>query len=192
VKSTQLVISLSGLAITWSSLQADEVTRDPSPDGNFSLLLTTQQDGAFKVELIEIASHRVMLQLTPIGHPWIDDSRLLWSDNSQRVAFFRDSRRGGKTTVYFRNDTGFKEIPLPSLPDCNRALKPRERISKDIAFGVAPRRWLKSGALVLDVDYEWTTSRGSLQCVETVIVTFDGQHTGAVRGVTRKITRNPE
>jgi hypothetical protein len=51
------------------------------------------------------------------------EARLAWSKDSQHVAHFGPDRRGGTTTVYFRNRSDFKEIPLPQVPDCDAPAK---------------------------------------------------------------------
>ena len=84
------------------------------------MLLTEDQkeEGRVKIQLIEVSSGKVVLDLAESGHPHAKDCKLLWAPDSQRVAFYEAIFRGGDTTVYFRNDTGFTESPVPELCGC--------------------------------------------------------------------------
>jgi hypothetical protein len=195
MKLTHLVSLAFGSLITWSALRAEEVTKDPSPGGKFAMLLTraeegTAEEGTASLTLIEVSSRRVVLNLTAeISNPSADDSSLLWSGDSKRVAFFEANRRGGTTTVYFRNDSGFMEISLPELPSCEVPRKRGEGVVKDIESTVEPKRWLKSGVLVLHAYVEWETNLGFVRCSETIDFAFDAQDKPSVRTMTRKISR---
>jgi uncharacterized OB-fold protein len=56
------------------------VTKDPSPDGKFAMLLTRVGEGTAGLELIEVSSRRVVLKLTAetISNPSADDE---WETN---------------------------------------------------------------------------------------------------------------
>jgi uncharacterized OB-fold protein len=56
------------------------VTKDPSPDGKFAMLLTRVGEGTASLELIEVSSRRVVLKLTAetISNPSADDE---WETN---------------------------------------------------------------------------------------------------------------
>jgi len=49
-----------------------------------------------------------------------EEAHLVWSKDSQRVAYFEPDRRGGSTTVYFRKGSDFEEVSLPygDFPAC--------------------------------------------------------------------------
>jgi hypothetical protein len=172
-------------------LTADEQTRDPSPDGRFAMLLTGQEGGV-KIQLVEVSSRRVVLDLAKIGHfgPHAEDCKLLWARDSRRVAFYEANPRGGDTTVYFRNESGFTESPLPELGDCATAAQKKELkaqgVNKSIEGNTTPKEWLKSGALVVVNEQGWTTDGNVRGCIQTVTIGFDAKHKGSVLRVTGK------
>jgi len=171
--------------------QADDQTRDTSPDGKFGMLLTAKEEGGVKIQLIEVSSRKVVLDLAESGAPHAKDCKLLWAPDSQRVAFYEAVHRGGDTTVYFRNDTGFTESPLPELSGCATAAQKKELkakgVLKFIEYNAMPKEWLKSGALVIVDDQGWETNDGNLRgCTQTVTVGFDAKHKASVLHVAHK------
>ena len=102
-----------------SDLRADEQTRYRSPDGMLALRGAYPEDESAEVEsgIVELSTHKVLLDLHGPGRPYIDEAKLVWSADSQRVAFFEPNRRGGLTRVFFRSGTSFQEIELPTLPE---------------------------------------------------------------------------
>ena len=86
-----LRIMLSLFAVHLSSAaEADDRTKDRSPDGKFAMLLTDDtEEGRVKVQLIEVSSGKVVLDLAESGHPHAEDCKLLWGPDSQRFAFLR-------------------------------------------------------------------------------------------------------
>jgi hypothetical protein len=151
-----LLIGVSALAVNlYSSSWADDATKFPSPDGKFAMLLTEdeKEEGRVKIQLIEVSSRKVVLDLAESGPPHSKYCKLLWSPDSQRVAFYQARQRGGDTTVYFRNESGFAESRLPELGGCATATQKKELkakgVHKFIEADTAPKEWLKSGALVL-------------------------------------------
>jgi hypothetical protein len=175
------------------SSRADDRTKDPSPDGKFAMLLTEdeREEGRVKIQLIEVSSRKVVLDLAESGHPHSEDCKLLWAPDSQRVAFYEAIHRGGETTVYFRNDSGFTKSAVPELGGCATAAQKKERkakgVLKFIEYNAVPKEWLKSGALVLVDDQGWETMDGELRgCTQTVTVAFDAKHKASVLRVTEK------
>ena len=188
-----LRIMLSLFAVHLSSAaEADDRTKDRSPDGKFAMLLTddTEEDRV-KVQLIEVSSGKVVLDLAESGHPHAEDCKLLWGPDSQRFAFYEANRRGGDTTVYFRNESVFTESPLPELGGCATAAQKKELkaqgVNKFIEYNAMPKEWLKSGALVIVDDQGWETKDGNLRgCTQTVTIGFDVKHKASVRRVVDK------
>src|SRR4030095_8681962 len=87
-----LLIVVSALAVNLcSSSWADDETKFPSPDGKFAMLLTEDQKeaGRVKIELIDVDSRKVVLDLADSGHPHSQHCKLLWSPDSQRFAFMK-------------------------------------------------------------------------------------------------------
>jgi hypothetical protein len=188
-----LRIMLSLFAVHLSSAaEADDRTKDRSPDGKFAMLLTDDtEEGRVKVQLIEVSSGKVVLDLAESGHPHAEDCKLLWGPDSQRFAFYEANRRGGDTTVYFRNESVFTESPLPELGGCATAAQKKELkaqgVNKFIEYNAMPKEWLKSGALVIVDDQGWETKDGNLRgCTQTVTIGFDAKHKASIQYVTGK------
>jgi hypothetical protein len=184
-----LTIALLAFATTLS--RADDQLKDFSPDGKSTMLLTEKEEGGVKIRLIEAGSHKVIIDLALSGHPYIDDCKILWAPDSQRFAFCQARHRGGDTTVYFRNDAGFTESPLPELAGCATAAEKKELraqgVLKFIEGNTAPKEWLKSGALVVVNDQGWETNDGNLRgCTQTVTISFDAKHKASVQRVAGK------
>jgi hypothetical protein len=190
----RLVPALVALAANLSfSSWADEQIRDPSPDGRFAMLLTEDQkeEGRVKIQLIEVSSRNVVLELADSGHPHSEHCKLLWAPDSQHVAFYEAHHRGGDTTVYFRNESGFIESPLPELSNCATAAEKKELkgkgVHKFIEANTAPKEWLKSGALIVQNDQGWETTDGNLRgCTQTVTIAFDTKHKASIQRVADK------
>lgn len=182
-----LIIWLFSFAFASVSLRAEDETKFPSPDGKFGMLLV-EQEAQVKIQLIEVSSRKVVLDLADSGLPHAGNCKLLWSPDSQRVAFYEANRRGGDTTVYFRDDSGFTETHLPELPGCStHSKKTGAKTFKSIENNIAPKEWLKSGALVVVEDQGWETWDGELQgCTQIVTIAFDAKHKALVRAVTGK------
>jgi len=176
---------------------ADEQTKDPSPDAKFAMLIkdvVERDEERVKIDLIEVSSHKVVVDLALSGHPHAEDCKLLWSPDSQRVAFYESHHRGGDTTVYFRNGSEFAESQLPELGNCATAAQKKELnaqgVLKFIEGNTTPKQWLKSGALVVLNDQRWETNDGNLRgCTQTVTIAFDAKHKASVQHVTNKKTK---
>jgi hypothetical protein len=189
-----LLIAVSAFAANLcSSSWADDETKFPSPDGKFAMLLTEDQKeaGRVKIELVQVDSRKVVLNLADSGHPHSEDCKLLWSADSQRFAFYEARHRGGDTTVYFRNESEFTESPLPELGGCATAREKKELrgkgVHKFIEADTAPKEWLKLGALVLMNVQGWETKDGNLRgCTQTVTIAFDAKHKASIQRVADK------
>jgi len=191
VKTLWLLASLFFATCFCPPIRADDQIKDASPDGKFGMLLTAKEEGGVKIQLIEVSSRKVVLDLAESGAPHAKDCKLLWAPDSQRVAFYEAVHRGGDTTVYFRNDTGYTESPLPELSGCATAAQKKELkakgVLKFIEYNAMPKEWLKSGALVIVDDQGWETNDGNLRgCTQTVTVGFDAKHKASVLHVAHK------
>lgn len=130
-----LTIAVVAFAANSPSLsRADDQTKDRSPDGKFAMLLKedTAEEDRVKIQLIEVGSGKVVLDLAESGLPHAQDCKLLWAPDSQRVACYEAVHRGGETTVYFRNDSGFTESPVPELGGCATAAQKKELKAKGV------------------------------------------------------------
>jgi hypothetical protein len=173
------VLLIASLLVT-ASLGAEEKIKYPSPDGKLALRVAYPKTESANVEsgIIDLGTHSVVLDLHGPGRPYIDDAKLVWSADSQRVAFFEPSRRGGRTRVFFRSGNSFDEVELPTLPEPKTAKKvPPYANDKTIEVLQEPVRWLKSGALIIYSEVEGDYSgRGALE----IIVAFDQNHKPSV------------
>jgi hypothetical protein len=183
---TIAVVALVTNSPSWS--RADEQVRDASPDGKFAMLVTQPEEGGVKIQLIEVSSRMVVLDVAEISHfgPNAEDYQVLWAPDSQRFAFYEPNRRGGETTVYFRNESGFTESPMPELGSCATAAQKKELVNKVIESDTTPKEWLKSGALVVVNVHSWTTNNGIRSCTQTVTIGFEAKHKASVLRVTGK------
>jgi hypothetical protein len=151
---------------------AGDLIKYRSPDGKFALLLVETDDEAVSIKLVEVASRKVVLDLADSGHPYSEHSKLLWSPDSKRFAFFEDNRRGGSTSVYRRSGDAFEEVNLPEISDC----KNKKNVGKEFAVGTEPKRWLNSTTLLLLGTQEWSDSEEpdeTHQCKQTIRIVFD-------------------
>lgn len=151
---------------------ADDQVKYRSPDKKFAMLLTEGDDQGVTIKLIEVVSRRVLLDLAETGHPYSEDSKLLWSPDSTRVAFFEDNRRGGSTTVYQRSGEAFEAVSLPETPDC----KNKKNVGKEFAVGLEPKQWINAATLVLLVTQEWDDADDAdktHECKQRIQITFD-------------------
>ena len=82
----------------------------------------------------------------------------IWLGDSQRVAYFNQSRELHATSVYFRKGTAFVEISLPEFPGVTRS-KTDPKDLKTIFYTVTPKYWLESGALFLSISGDWERVR---------------------------------
>jgi len=142
------IILLMGCLAGAGLAEDPSVTQFRSPDGHFGLRLAD-----LKVDLIEIASGKVMIDL---GTLWVnkDDSsdkeepQLVWSDDSKWMAYGTRTSASGSTAVYFWDGSDFKKLALPAkLPEPK--IKPREGDSDVKLKGYAeePLKWIHPGEL---------------------------------------------
>lgn len=171
-----------------ASLKSGEEIKCQSPDGKFAMLLSDDSDG-YKVQLVEVSSRQPVVELAAnVAYPPVKKCKLLWSPDSKRVAFFEANRRGGDTTVYFRNESGFEKKPLPEWPGCGEtAKKDKDKTYKGLESNIAPKEWLKSGALVVVEVQGWeTVSKELRSCTQTVTIAFDARHKASIQSVRRE------
>jgi hypothetical protein len=175
-----LAIVACALSCSFPILAAEkEIIKDKAPNGKFALRIGAPDDSGYaKIQVIELSTHQPVADLGTLGHPYEEDAKLRWAGDSQRVAFFEPTKRGGLTRVYFRNGTLFEEVQLPILPEPSPAKKVAPDASdKTITALQEPMRWLKSGALVIYSEAEGDYSgRSALE----ITVGFDQNHKPSV------------
>jgi hypothetical protein len=192
------VIALSVLLISPMGQAAEETIKDKSPDGKFALRTTHGKKG-WDTEIIESATKKKVIDLEsaavsgekdrldwmvssqqPIdtyGH----DAALIWSSDSQRVAYFNETRGRQTTSVYFRNGSKFEEASLPEFPRCDEIKNEDPKYLKTVFYTVKPTHWLDSGALAVAINAEWQTIKGdSIRCEQWFTMAFDAQGKASV------------
>ena len=189
------LIAAFGALFIVSSLQAHdkEIIKDKSPDGRFALRITKKEEG-WSAAIIDLKGKDDVVGLEIYENQddsFIEQGHLVWSKDSQRVAYFEPDRRGGSTTVYFRTGSGFERLELPDVPECKSARKEGENRVKTIESTTAPQKWLSPSTLVLRVRSEALMDKGdggdqrSQTCTQNVTIAFDSNHKASVQSVKR-------
>ena len=184
------LIATFGVLLIVSSLQADDkkIIRDKSPDGRFALQITKDEQGS-TAAIIDLKGTADFVDLD-IYQNYTEQMHLVWSKDSQRVAYFEPDRRGGSTTVYFRNGDKFENVDLPDIPECKTPpLKEGETHVKTIESTTQPQRWTTPNTLVLKVRSDELMEKGDEQrdetCTQIVTVIFDSNHKASVQSAKR-------
>ena len=190
-RETNAVKTMSAIAIILivnclvPSLEAKDIIRDKSPDGKFALRIT-KEDVVWGAAIINLKSKQDVVGLE-IYQNFTEEAHLVWSKDSQRVAYFEPDRRGGSTTVYFRKGSAFEEVSLPygDFPACEE--KPSENDSGDkylktVEATTSPVKSLDSGELVLEQHSESEMKSGATRgCGQTITIAFDSDHKASVK-----------
>ncbi len=169
------------------SLEAKDIIRDKSPDGKFALRIAKDEQGG-SAAIIDLKSRGDVVTLETYQN-YTEEAHLVWSKDSQRVAYFEPDRRGGSTSVYFRNGSEFENVELPDIPECKNSPKKGESHVKTVETTTKPQKWLSSGALDLKVQLGDLMEKGDNQrgqtCTQIVTVVFDSSHKASVQSVKR-------
>jgi hypothetical protein len=195
----QLTLGLSLSLFGWLSIclsaesaEPKDIIRDKSPDGKFALRITKAEPGgasAREAAIINLRSKEEVVGLE-IYQTYTEQAHLVWSKDSQRVAYFEPDRRGGSTTVYFRIGSKFEEVELPSsdFPECKHSTASEDATHvKTVEATTSPQKWLSSGALVLKVYSEDLMDKGPDKiCTQLVTIAFDAKHKASVQSVEEK------
>jgi len=174
-----------------AALEAKDIIRDKSPDGKFALRISHTDEG-WEAEIIDLRIKKGVIGLELYQNNYVEGTRLVWSKDSQRVAYFEPDRRGGSTTVYFRKGSEFEEVSIPygdpyegdfAACEANRAKKNSgDTYGKDVEATSRPVKWLTSGELVLAVHFERLmendTTRG---CGQTITIAFASDHKASIK-----------
>ena len=212
---------LLALALTFigtsfvTSLAAEELIKDKSPDRKFALQLTSGKEG-WDTAIIDAKTKKKIVDLESVAisgdkervlwassvdtfriEDYAKDARLLWSNDSQRVTYFNEergayssaqNRRSRTTGVYFRNGDTFVEIPLPEFPRCDEIKDEDPKYLHTVSYQVTPKGWSDSGSLFVEVDGEWRTLKGQMiGCQQNITLAFDAQN-----NVTAKVEKPRE
>ena len=158
---------------------AGEKTRDRSPDGRFAMSLEDGKNGEVRITLVETKAHKFLRKLADSGHPYSEASRILWSPDSKRFAFFEKDRKRNWTYVYIRKDSGFEEVELPDFSECDHP-----GLAGFINSNLTPKSWEKPDTLMLIAHDEWTTEDGqSHECDRTVTMAIDSNGKASIQSI---------
>jgi len=186
IKSLAIFVLVLGCAV--ASAEDKEIIKDKSPDGKFALRVSKDEQGG-SAAIIDLKSKDEVVTLE-IYQNYTEEAHLVWSKDSQRVAYFEPDRRGGSTTVYFRNGSKFEDVELPEIPECTNPAKEGETHVKTVETTISPQKWLSSETLVLRVHLADLMEKGederSQTCTQIVTVVFDSSHKASVQSVKPK------
>jgi hypothetical protein len=190
-----------------SSLNAEEMIKDKSPDGKFALRLIHGEEG-WETSIVELPSKKKIIDLEVIAtsgdherRAWVasvdtfriedyaKDARLLWSNDSQRVTYFNEDRDEHTMSVYFRNGDTFEEVTLPEIPRCDEIKGEDPKNLDTVWYKTTPEAWLDSGSLLVTFSGEWrrlngeTGAKAMIGCERNITLVFDAQHHASVAKV---------
>jgi hypothetical protein len=190
--TTFLFVACGGITYLCSSLIAEEI-KYPSLDGRFALrIIGGPGFGEGKVELIEKATGRLMVDL---GTTWRSQV-LVWSPDSKWAAYANRGDKEGEVKVYFWDSSTFEEASLPDdfpSPDIKLPKESKSGHVKNYGGAVTPLRWLKSGDLELSSDLMMLTEDGRTYTgVVRFTLAFDSQHHASVKKVGKTKTEVDE
>lgn len=161
------------------SAKAGERILSKSPDGKFALRETFAEKQPYHGDtaVVETGTHKVVVQLNT-DQPPAHELKLVWSDDSRRLAYFREDENGA-TRIFFRNGSAFDEIKMPELPSPQLPSIPKtDATTGEVMKRVEPIRWLKSGDLFLE--NEWQNHAGGRAALE-ITLGFDQDNRPVVR-----------
>ena len=197
-----------------SSLQAEEkeIIKDKSPDKKFALRMTHGEEG-WDTSIVELPSKKKIIDLEVVAtsgdherRAWVasvdtfqiedyaKDARLVWSNDSQRVAYFNEDRDEHTMSVYFRNGDTFEEVALPEIPRCDEIKGEDPKNLGTVWYKTTPEAWLDSGSLLVTFSGEWrrldgeTGAKAMIGCERTITLAFDAQHKASIK----KAEESPE
>jgi hypothetical protein len=181
LKSLLITAGLLASCYLTVPLHAGETITCQSPDGKFALRHTyaDMNPCVGDTAIIETATHQTVLPLT--SNRVLGELKLVWSDDSQRVAYFEDDENAARRSmrVFFRNGLAFNEIQLPDLPSPKL---PENATGSDANTGtrVEPIKWIEPTDLFLEkelINPKW--GRAALK----ITLGFDADNRPLVRKV---------
>lgn len=170
---------ISAVLFLRNCLMADEYVNSKSPDRNFALQVIRDDKQPYrqKDSLVDLRTRAVVLQLDA-DHPFDPQAKLLWSPDSQWVAYWHHPEEGrydSEARVFGLNGVAFEEMKFPELPTA----KFSETISGAATHNtrIKPLRWIKPGQLELEVEViSETGGRGAMM----MVIQFERQRQPAI------------
>jgi hypothetical protein len=204
-KTKLLATTVLVLGCFVASAAEKEIIKDKSPDGKFALRLTPGEEG-WDTAIVDANTKKKIVDLEVVATSgdherlaWVrgadtfriedygKDARLLWSNDSQRVAYFNESRDEHTMSVYFRNGDAFEQVALPELPRCDEIKGEDPKNLDTVWYKLTPESWLDSGGLLLSFSGEWrklnseeTGAKAMIGCERTLTLAFDAQRHASV------------
>lgn len=203
IKLLPILILVLGYFV--ASAAEKEIIKDKSPDGKFALRLTHGEEG-WDTAIIDANTKEKIVDLEVVAisgdherlawvrgadtfriEDYANDARLLWSDDSQRVAYFNEDRDEHTMSAYFRNGDTFKEVALPELPRCDEIKDEDPEYLTTVSYTLTPKSWLDSGSLLVTFSGEWrrlngeTGAKAMIGCERTITLAFDAQHKASIK-----------
>ena len=140
---SQAFVAVTTLFFALAAVASDEEIKCKSPDGKLALSVKPTQ-----TSIVKLPSREVVIEVEDMGAPFLAGKRLVWSADSNRVAYYGPSRRGGHLRVYFRKGDSFESIDIPDSPSPKFSSKHSEKCEV-VNRTDLPLRWLPSGSLVI-------------------------------------------
>ena len=161
-----------------TSLFADEYVDSKSPDKQFALRVTREDQQPFRqsAAIVEAKTRKVILDLDT-NKVFDPEAKLVWSNDSQWAAYvtrIEEEMASVTTRVFVRSGSSFNEIKLPELP---AAKVSSQAESEKRSTRIKPARWSKPGSL--DLEYEIITESGWRGATKFA-VQFDRQQPGSI------------
>jgi hypothetical protein len=191
VKLVGLIVASLGTCCLAVSLNAHEAITCESPNGKFALrhVYSDQQPYIGDTAIIEVSTRKTILPLDSnwsiegtAEHPRLQNGelKLLWSLDSQRVAYFAENGNDLATRVFFRSGSLFNQIKLPELPSPKLPANATTDPGTDTTKRVEPMQWLKSGDLVLESE---VLNDAWGRAASKITIGFDQENRASIRNV---------
>ncbi|MDQ6654863.1 MAG: hypothetical protein M3Y80_03505 [Verrucomicrobiota bacterium] len=174
------------LGIWWPafSVEAGEEITCQSPNGKFALRCVSADSQPYNGEtmLVELPSHKPVLSLNP---NWtVGQVKLVWSPDSQRVAYFAESSKDSSTRIFQRTGSAFNEIELPELP----SPKTPENVLQsdaDTHTRIEAVRWIGPAKLSLEKELQ---NRAWGRAAARIALKFDQENRASIQKVEQEKT----
>jgi hypothetical protein len=161
------------------SLIADQYVASKSPDEAFALRVVREDNQPYRQSdaIIDTRSGKAVVDLDT-NHPFDPDAKLLWSADSQWVAYWHHPEEGrydSEARVFVRNSSVFEEMKFPELPTSkfSETASGAEKHSTRIK----PLRWTNAGLLEVEIEVIADTGgRGAIK----MSIRFDRQRPAAI------------
>jgi hypothetical protein len=211
MKIRLLPLSIFILGCLIASADGDEIIKDKSPDGKFALQLTSGKEG-WDTAVIDAKTKKKVFDLETVAtsgdkerirwassvdtfhiEDYAKDARLLWSNDSQRIAYFNEDRDEHTASVYFRNGDTFEEVALPELPRCEEIKGEDPKYLSTVWYRLTPESWLDPQTLLTTFSGEWrrmngeTGAKAMIGCEQNVTFTFDVQRHASVAKIQKPV-----